>query len=428
MAIGGIGGSSNYQSIYNDYRLQLALQRNNRYQTAVQPVDSVDKVSKSTKSSVNFIKEYNTQMSDLMSSANTLRGSNTSGVMSDLAVTSSDSSVATATERYTVRSAKDITLEVDQIAQTQENISTGVYGAASATESMNFNITLNTGGRVDVNVASNYDNGAAKTNIQMLKEAADQINRSNSKITASVIEKDGTARLQITGKDTGSQNNFQVAGNMGAASGAQDAARSAQDAMYSVTEGGRKSSYTSESNQITVDMARIGVNLVSTGKTTISAAQDNDKVAAALGDFVDSYNSTLKFLNDNADRGTGVETQLKRLLSGMGSAESLKQMGISTKKDGTLSLDKELLKKNLTKDTQLTKNLISDAYGLGQKAFQKSSSALSASSYSLINRDMARAEEESYTNPITYMSMISKSGANSLNNYCALGLMVNYLV
>lgn len=48
-------------------------------------------------------------------------------------------------------------------------------------------------------------------------------------------------------------------------------------------------------------------------------------------------------------------------------------------------------------------------------------------SVSLINNDLKTAEEENMTNEFNFMNMFARSGAYNMNNYYALGLMVNYL-
>ena len=366
-------------------------------------------------------------MSDLMGSANTLRSANQSGVMNDYVVSSSDASVAKATEKLTVRNAQQMDFDVQQLAAAQVNVSEGVKASDKASSDMDFTVgnALNS---VNVKVSAVNSDGSAKTNADMLKEAADQINRGTSNVKASVVQKDGVASLQLEGKYTGAANSFEVTGNLGAAAGADTVKTEAANSKYSVTVGGKTTQHESYSNDVYADSYRIGVELKGVGKTTIKADVDSDKIATALSDLVGSYNSSLKLLNDNYDRGTGVDKQLRNLVAGLGSEQSLKQLGITVNKDATLSFDKDAFAKNMKENPSLTRSLISGPGGIADRAFSKGSTGMNVSSSSLINGDLASAQEESITNPMNAFSSYSRSGAYAMNNYAAVGMMLNYLI
>lgn len=429
MAINGINsygmGYYNYQSSINNIRLAQALSKNPRY--AQSSVSAVSPVKGPLKESMNFMKTYNSSMSNLMNAANALKGSNRTGISNDLAVTSSDESVATASKKLNVRDAKEMTLDVTQLAQAQTNVSAGVKAADTAAGDMNFSVGNGTRS-VDVNVSAVNADGSSKTNVQMLQEAADQINKGDANVQAAVVQKDGMATLELTGKYTGAYNGFQVSGELGAASGLDTVKTKAADSIYSVTMGGKTTKYESYSNEISVDNTRIGVTLKGVGKTTIRADVDADKTASAVGNLVDAYNSSLKLLNDNYDRGTGVEKQLRNLVMGLGSEKSLEKLGITVNKDATLKFDKDVLKKNMKEDPSLTKDLISGVNGIANTAYNKAVSGLGVKSNTLINNDIESAQEEVMNNPYNAFNMYSKSGVHTLNNYYALGMMMNYLV
>lgn len=430
MAISGINGISRsyytYQSDMNQIRLQQALRNNTRYQQTIQPVDKIN--SSYNKSSMDFLKEYNSTMSDLMQSSNALRQSNNSGVLNQMTVSSSDQSVAEATQKYKVRNSKEITVDVAQIAAAQENASSGIKASDIATESMDFSVTDGTGNSVSVQVNMVKDDGTGKTNREMLKEAAAQINQANTGVKAVVVEKDGVSNIQLQGKETGARNSFEVSGDMGAAQGLENVSKSAQDAVYSVTEGNTTREYQSASNSVSVDYARIGLNLKSAGKTTIAAQPDAKKVVSAVEDLVGSYNQALKVLNDNADRGSGVMNQLRSMVNGLSSEQTLGKLGISTKKDGTLVLDKSVLEKNLKENPEFTKEVLGGNYSVAQTGFQKASSAMRANAASLISNDLKELEQDVISDPFNFMNMYSRTGAYNMSNYNALGLMMNYLV
>lgn len=433
MAINGVNsymGYYNYQSSINNFRLTQALSKNQRFMEAITPASKVSSNSyrnTSLTSSMAFVKNYSSSMTDLMNSANALKSSNQKGAMGDLVVSSSDSSVASATEKLPVRYAQQIDLDVQQLAAAQVNVSEGVKASDKAQSDMDFTVG-NAVNSVAVKVSAANADGTAKTNAQMLKEAADQINSGSSNVKASVVQKDGVASLQLEGKYTGAANTFEVSGNLGAAAGADAVKTEAANSKYSITTGGKTTKHESYSNDVYADSYKIGIELKGVGKATVKADVDSDKIATALGDLVSSYNSSLKLLNDNYDRGTGVDKQLRNLVAGLGSEQSLKQLGITVNKDATLKFDKDVFAKNMKDNPSLTKSLISGPGGIADKAFNKGSAGMNMRSSSLINGDLMGAQAESITNPMNAFSSYSRSGAYAMNNYAAVGMMLNYLV
>lgn len=430
MAIGGIGSSFNnmygISNSYNDYRLQTALAKHGL--SGTDKTTSRPGTSQAVSNgSVDFLKQYNTAMSDLMSSANSLMAANSSGVMSNLTVSSSDTDIADASINYRPREAKDFTVDVKQLAQAQQNNSNEVRGGQAAAGDMDLKIQSAQGKVINVNVSAKYDDGTAKTNRQMLKEAASQINSANGNVRAKVIEKDGNVSLQISGKETGLHNSFSVSGEFGAAEGLDQETTSAQNAEYTVTQNGRTTSHASDTNSIALDLGRIGVQLKDTGSVKISTAPDDKKIVSAVEDLVKSYNSAIELLSANSGRGSGVERQLRNMLMGIAPERSLELIGITTNKDGTLKVNTETLAEQLKKDPTLTRDIISGANGMASRAYGKATGGLEANSVSLINNDLKAAEVDNITSEYNFMNMFARSGAYNLNNYYALGLMVNYL-
>ena len=204
MAVGRIGSSisyMNYTSSINQLRLQQALNNYHSNRQAVTPVNRVNRTYKD--SSLNFLKNYNSKMTDLMQSANSLRGSNSSGAANTKKLGSSNNSVLTAKERFGSGFGQKLSVNVSQVAKAQMNQSAGVNAKAKASSGMNFSIRSKSasGGvsNVFVQVDARKKDGGLRTNQEMLEEAASQINRAKSGVQASVVVKDGEASLQITG-------------------------------------------------------------------------------------------------------------------------------------------------------------------------------------------------------------------------------------
>lgn len=433
MAINGINsfGTSyySYQSTINNMRLAQALSKNPRTSQAYSGYGSKYSASRSAamQSNINFAKQYSTSMSDLMGTANELRVTNRNSVLNDLTVTSTDTSIATAKERLTVRDQKDIRLDVQQIAQAQVNVSDDVRALAKAESDMDF--TVDDGIRsVNVKVGAVDNNGVSRTNVDMLKEAAEQINRGNSGVAASVVQKDGMASLQLESRYTGADNTFRVSGQMGAAAGAENLRTEAANAKYSVSSNGRTMQFESPANDVTVDSTRIGVTLKGIGQTTISAGADVEKTASAIEDLVKSYNSSLKLLYDNHNRGTGVDRQLRNMASGLGTDQSMEKLGITVNKDATLSFDRGSFVENIKKDPARMRSLVSNVSNMAERVYAKAQTGMNVSSSSLVNGDVSGASSKSITNPYNVFAMYSKSGAYNMSNYYAVGTMMNYLI
>jgi len=114
MAISGIGSYGlnslySYQSSINSLRLTQALSNNPRLNQSYSSSSTSSVISRKAamNANVSFVKDYSSTMSDLMNAANELRSSNKNGAMSDLAITSSDNSIATASGKLLVKNDKE---------------------------------------------------------------------------------------------------------------------------------------------------------------------------------------------------------------------------------------------------------------------------------------------------------------------------------
>lgn len=433
MTINGIGSSYNnyfsYQQAVSQVKLQQALAKNPKIQAYQKQMESVSDTYKEQyrSSSMDFLRDYSTTMSDVMQSANSLRANNTSGVMNTLVSGSSDASVASVSNRYTLRQEKDMTLDVAQLASAQQNVSQGVQSNAAAQQDMAFSIS-GAKGSFDINVSAMRSDGTAKTNSEMLKEAAAAINSTASGVTASVTQKDGKSVLTLESRNTGTNAAFQVSGQMGAAEGLQNVSAQAANAQYSVTADGKTMQYTSQSNDVQLDYGRMQAELKGTGSTEISVRPDTDKIVSAVSDLLNSYNKAVDFLGDNAAHGQGAANQLQNFSRALASDKTLEKLGISTDKEGNLVLDKEKLVKSLKEEPGLTKQLLSGSAGLAQNLYNRGVSAMNTNSASLIHNDIQAINEYAIADPFQSMNLYSRSGAYTMNNYATLGLMMNYLV
>ncbi|MCI8645289.1 MAG: flagellar filament capping protein FliD [Firmicutes bacterium] len=429
-----IGGSYsnyyNYQNTIGQIKLKQAISKNpnyQNYQKQVQRTQADIYRDNYRSSSMNFLRDYTSTMSDVMQSANSLRSSNSAGVMNALTAVSSDTKVADVTARYDLRQARDMDLNVTQVAVAQQNRSNGAVTKEAAVEDMAFAIT-GSNGRYDVNISAVKEDGTAKTNGEMLKEAADAINKSNVGVKASIEEQDGSSVLSLQGKETGTEAAFEVTGQLGAAEGMDKIAAEAADAKYSVTENGRTREYTSQSNSVQLDAGRLQAELKEAGSTKISAQPDMDKIASSVSKMLDSYNKARNFLGDNTTHGRGAIVALRNFERSLTSEQAMKRLGVSQDESGKLTLDEQKLKDSLTKEPSLTRQLLSGSNGLAQNLYNRGVSAMNTNSASLISNDLQEITQSSIFDPIQQTNLYSRNGAYTANNYAALGVMMNYLV
>lgn len=437
MIVNGISGSNyRYQSMLNLLRLS-GTGRSSGYQ-AVSPVKKVDSATSSSKAAYediqNFLKSYQSKLTGLETTAARLTQGSSKNVWNDYQAATTDSSVAVATGTYRLKGDTDITLDVQSLAQTQQNASAAHYSQeqVDAGADMDFEITGPDGNRASVSISSVNDNGTAKTYHQMYQEAAESINaQSGAGVRASVSNVDGRVSLVLSSGREGEAGGFTVSGTTGAASGLENAAVRAQDAVYSVTENGTTRTLRSDSNKVSLDYGRIEAELKGTGQARVYTGIDEDAVVSAVEDLVAGYNDVSGFLKDNADRGTGAASHLASFGRGMADDKTLKAVGITYNKDGKLELDKDALKHALETDLEGTKSLLGGQFGIGEKAARRAESALSDPVQRIVDRDLAaagssRGQDASSAN-YRYLSNFARSGPYNITNYYTVGLLFNTL-
>ncbi len=430
MSVNGIGQGyyGNYYgagSISSLYRTQL--------QQAMQKINRSSAVSNSTvtrymdSSSTNFLKTYNSSMSSLMTSASKLRASNSS-VWNSTEVKSSNEAVMDVEQKYRMSSNDTYEVNVKQLAAGQVNSTDSVQSKDFAKQDAVLSISNEKGTRT-FEVKAQDAEGNFKTNEQMYKEMAAAINESGMGVKAEVSTKDNTSQLTLTSEKTGKDNAFKVEGSFAEETGLNKVSKEAQDAVYTVSKNGRQAQeYAASENKVSMDFGRMSATLKKTGETTLKVGVDDDKVVSAVKDVVKEYNSAVTMLQDNFDRGYGVERQLGNMLR-MGVADaSLKKVGITQDAEGQLHLDESKLKKSLDENPALTKELLGGSFSLAQSVFEDGRQGLNQSGASLIQNDLNQAMENNFSDPFSLMGMYSRSGAYTMTNFYAIGNFVNMLL
>lgn len=436
MVVSGVGSTYQYQSMLNTIRLS-GISQSSPFQ-AVEPVKRVSTVKSSSndfKDIQEFLKTYQSKLTELESSAARLTDSSSKNVFNDYQAGVTDESVATASGSYRLNRNTDITLNVQSLVQKQQNISEAHYSQEQVEDGadMKFEIAGPDGEKTSVSVSSTNENGTAKTYNEMFQDAAKIINaKSGSGVRASVQNSEGKVSLVISAAQDGAKGRFTITGDAGAAAGIESTAVQGQDAVYTVTENGTTQTLQSDSNRITLDYGRIEAELKGTGETRVYTGIDEDAVISAVEDLVKGYNDVTSFLEKNEERGSGTAAHLRSFERGMADEKTLNALGITYNKDGELELNKDTLKSALETDYEGVKSMIGGQFGIADKAAARSDAALSDSVQRIVSNDLTTAvssQKNDYApTSFQYFSSFARNGPYNMTNYYTVGLMLNTLV
>ncbi|MCH1920591.1 flagellar filament capping protein FliD [Shewanella sp. A3A] len=261
---------------------------------------------------------------------------------------------ATASEDAVAGSYK---LEVEQLAESQKLGSAAVADVTSSIGSGSVSFTVNDAS-FSIDIASE----------DSLQDVVSKINnaRGNSGVTATIVNSDEGAKLVLTSNETGEANQITVAASDDSGTALSDLftmteLQAAQDSIIYVD--GLK--VTSDSNS--VDDAITGVTLTLTDadleeSTTLTISHNTSRPKSAITAFVTAYNSMMTTVANlsSFDADTqkssvlqgdatirSIESQFRNAISSMfdtGSGSmALTNFGISTSRDGTLSIDSDKL-------------------------------------------------------------------------------------
>lgn len=153
-----------------------------------------------------------------------------------------------------------------------------------------------------------------------------------------------------------------------------------------------------------------------------------EQTAKAIEDLANQFNSSLKLLNNNAERGSGVSRQIGRMVQSPTSERSMALIGISTQKDGSLKVDADKLRTALTDNTSIVRDVVSGNFGMAQGISRDSRSGLGQSPASLIGNDLVAMKQQQASSSFEMMSGYSKSGAYNSMNYNAVGVLMNMMI
>ncbi len=272
-------------------------------------------------------------------------------------------------------------LTVEQLATARVLSSSAVSGATGSTAigTGSFTITTASGGTTTITIDSTNNSYAG---------LASAINAANSGGTARVVTDASGTRLVFKG-ETGADNDFSIgvaADDSGSAlaglgwSGTDSATMTGSSAPQNakITLDGVAYEYASNTVDGAIDYLRIDLNKASPGTiVTLSMSQPTAGLSDLLKEFVDAYNTLMSALNTATAAGTdssnagvlsgvsGVRDMKRQLaaltsteLNSTGTYKTLADIGVTTNRDGTLSLDTDRLASALENDPEGVTNMV----------------------------------------------------------------------
>jgi len=183
-----------------------------------------------------------------------------------------------------------------------------------------------------------------------------------------------------------------ISGNLTGATGAvtmsysKDSIYPVDEISFTTTQEAKNASFSIDgvsisksSNTVSDVISGAALKLQSAGSGTISLSTDTDAITTKVSDFVDEYNEVSLFLNEQLSLDTDTEetgvlfgnfavqnlqhilrSSISSKVTGItGDYTYLSQIGISTKSDGTLILDTDVLSEALIDDIQNVSQLFS---------------------------------------------------------------------
>ncbi len=284
---------------------------------------------------------------------------------------SSDEAVATASASSTA--ARGIyNLEVLRVAE-NHRLAAGTTYASTDT------VIGNPGEMMNVSV------GGAAFNVEIggksLAAIRDAINGAsdNTGVTASILKDDQGYRLLLSSNDTGSAKALTV-GYTGADAFALTTLNADRDTSGSFTAADLDASVelegqftiTSSSNTLSETLQGVSVTLKKAGTLQINVDRDTASVDQSAQAFVKAYNdliATMSKMRSQTLKSDGaalssIESQLRNVLSQESTVESVFnnafEIGLSTQKNGQLSLDSKIFKSAMEKDYDGLANFFAD--------------------------------------------------------------------
>ncbi|MDL2225850.1 hypothetical protein LJC20_06650 [Eubacteriales bacterium OttesenSCG-928-M02] len=293
-------------------------------------------------SGVQYVQALKTGAADMKSALGDLT---TGAAFRQKTAISSDTDAMTveaSSNRYYTSASQNLSVQIDQVAQGQEN--TGDALAASANAGLSgyqqFEIEIN-GKTTQVSFMAE----AGDSNETIQKKMAEAINGKNIGVTASVKRDGSNSTLNIASKETGDDNKNRfavrdVSGNAVARTGANKTTKTAQNAIYSVNGGAQRTSKTNKvdlGNGITATLKKAGDKAV-----TVSTGVDKKQAINKVKELAESYNKVYNAALGNAADDPKANRLFTKMLNNTQTyMSSLNRVGIEFDADGRMKVNEE---------------------------------------------------------------------------------------
>ncbi|MGI9538626.1 MAG: flagellar filament capping protein FliD [Miltoncostaeaceae bacterium] len=229
--------------------------------------------------------------------------------------------------------------------------------------------TLIAGQQLDITVGGTTKSVAIQAGDD-LQAVADRINGTDDIGTAAGVINDRLVLISKTGGAAGAI----TAGGTAAATFGFTTTQNGEDAEVKVNG----LTVTSSTNEITGAIPGVTLTALGTGTSTITVAEDDVAIDSGVQEFVDAFNSLISNINattsydaESGDRGalqgdqtiTAIKFQARSIIGNVvgGLAgtqyDSLAQIGITSNRDGTLTLDSTVLKDAIADDADAVRDV-----------------------------------------------------------------------
>lgn len=305
-------------------------------------IDRLNKRQSAVKAQISALAQAR---SDLESFTDTLGKVITEGSLKSQPTVSNDAVLGAAANDQAQAGAIAADIEVTQLARAQTLVS-GNFGSAAATVGQG-DLTLTVGG-VDhvITIDAEHDS---------LNGVASAINAANTGVTASVQTEDGAYRLVLKGK-TGAGNAFALSGldpfTHPSGTSGMTLAQSAQNATLKVDG----VTYQRSSNSVSDIITGLTLTLKKAvpGETvSLTATRPTDAIKSTMSDFVSVFNdmkSNIKSARTSTNSRSLFELERKlnavlskALTSATSGPRSMADLGVTTNRDGSVTLDSKKL-------------------------------------------------------------------------------------
>ncbi|MCC6931768.1 MAG: flagellar filament capping protein FliD [Deltaproteobacteria bacterium] len=336
------------------------------------------------------LEQLNTKLLALNDLVDQFRSSNGGGLKKK--VTSANTEIATASAGSNAVNSS-FSLTVNDLAQNAsasfDESYTATTNYVSTSGSGNVTFTVGTGAdQKTVTVAVTANSTTVGQFVDSINNAANSSGRLSATVINTETDSSPDYRIMISTLKQGTEEGqLAISADVGIIelqSDTLDASTNAKNASVSVT--GISGAIERSNNTISDLIPGVTIQLVSEGATTISISDDTENTLDLMNQIVEAYNDIVDYVDENdfIDRkesgnkvaltyGTLAKTRvdddfLFDFRSAISTAESangttatkMSELGISTNRDGTITLDEDTFKEAIAEDSVGAQELISD--------------------------------------------------------------------